>query len=39
MRVRLKPTRMSCSVFGEIACRYSPVKNWFFDRNVRGNCG
>ena len=39
MRVRLQPARSVASTRAENARRYSPVRNWFVDWKVRGNCG
>src|SRR3972149_2269105 len=39
MRVRLQPARSVASTREENCRRYSPVRNWFVDSNVRGNCG
>ena len=39
IRVRLKPTRLMLTVFGDTMRRYSPVKNWLREMKLRGNCG
>ena len=36
MRVRLKPTRLVLTVFGDTIRRYSAVKNWFREMKLRG---